>query len=221
MIPIEILAGYFFALVALLFLGLGQEMGRRFAIIENRMLAYSADILGSLAGIAVFGVMSFFRLPAYVWFAIAMALGVYFVPRRRLLHAMGGSWPWRSSPGQTGRWTRKASPPRSVVALLPGSLQAAVHVDRRQQYRPPGNAARRPLRCRATISPYLMNRDAGGKPFEDVLIIGAGSGNDVAAALAKGVKHVDAVEIDPVIQRAWAASIIPTSPTATRGSRFT
>ena len=37
------------------------------------------------------------------------------------------------------------------------------------------------------------------QPFDDVLIIGAGSGNDVAAALANGVKHVDAVEIDPVI----------------------
>jgi SAM-dependent methyltransferase len=47
--------------------------------------------------------------------------------------------------------------------------------------------------------PHLLNRDAGGKPFEDVLIVGAGSGNDVAAALALGAGHVDAVEIDPVI----------------------
>ena len=47
--------------------------------------------------------------------------------------------------------------------------------------------------------PHLLNRDAGRPPFEDVLIIGAGSGNDVAAALANGAKHVDAVEIDPVI----------------------
>jgi SAM-dependent methyltransferase len=47
--------------------------------------------------------------------------------------------------------------------------------------------------------PYLLNRDAGGQPFRDVLIIGAGSGNDVAAALAEDVQHVDAVEIDPVI----------------------
>ena len=47
--------------------------------------------------------------------------------------------------------------------------------------------------------PYLLNRDAGGPPFEDVMIIGAGSGNDVSAALAAGVKHVDAVEIEPVL----------------------
>ena len=47
--------------------------------------------------------------------------------------------------------------------------------------------------------PHLLNRDAGGRPFEDVLIIGAGSGNDVQGALSSGAKHIDAVEIDPVI----------------------
>ncbi len=36
--------------------------------------------------------------------------------------------------------------------------------------------------------------------FGNVLIIGAGSGTDVAVALAKGAQHVDAVEIDPAIQ---------------------
>jgi SAM-dependent methyltransferase len=47
--------------------------------------------------------------------------------------------------------------------------------------------------------PYLLNRDSGGKPFDDVLVVGAGSGNDVESALAHGAKHVDAVEIDPAI----------------------
>ena len=40
-----------------------------------------------------------------------------------------------------------------------------------------------------------------GDTFDDVLILGAGSGTDVAAALMHGAKHVDAVEIDPVIIR--------------------
>ena len=51
----------------------------------------------------------------------------------------------------------------------------------------------------AYVLPHLLNRDAGGQPFEDVLIIGAGSGNDVQAALSHGAKHIDAVEIDPVL----------------------
>jgi SAM-dependent methyltransferase len=45
--------------------------------------------------------------------------------------------------------------------------------------------------------PYM----AFGDTFENVLVLGAGSGTDVAAALRHGAKHVDAVEIDPVIVR--------------------
>ena len=39
-----------------------------------------------------------------------------------------------------------------------------------------------------------------------MLIVGAGTGNDVAVALSEGARHIDAVEIDPVIQslgRRW------------------
>ncbi|MDQ3493098.1 MAG: fused MFS/spermidine synthase [Chloroflexota bacterium] len=38
-----------------------------------------------------------------------------------------------------------------------------------------------------------------GRTYERVLIVGAGSGSDVALALARGAQHVDAVEIDPEI----------------------
>src|SRR5205814_2653677 len=43
-----------------------------------------------------------------------------------------------------------------------------------------------------------------GDTFDDVLILGAGTGTDVAAALRHGAKHVDAVEIDPIILRLGA-----------------
>src|SRR6202008_4019876 len=54
--------------------------------------------------------------------------------------------------------------------------------------------------------PYLLNREAGGAPFGNVMIIGAGSGNDVAVALRPGPRHVDAVKIAPWINalgRRW------------------
>jgi spermidine synthase len=47
---------------------------------------------------------------------------------------------------------------------------------------------------------HLLQRAAGGAPFQDVLIIGAGSGNDIDHALRYGAGRIDAVEIDPVIQ---------------------
>jgi SAM-dependent methyltransferase len=48
---------------------------------------------------------------------------------------------------------------------------------------------------------YQWPYTAFGDTFENVLVLGAGSGTDVAAALRHGAKHVDAVEIDPVILR--------------------
>ncbi len=198
-VPMELLAAYFFVLIALMFVGLGQEMGRRFAVIENRVAAYSADILGSLAGIVAFGLLSHFRVTAMVWFLIAMAIGVGFVRRHRWLHVIGGlgvlglvglaDWP-RDARGVE---TEVLWSPYYQVQFKPKYLsidvnnlghQGMVEIDRA------GPAYR---------LPYLLNRDAGGKPFEQVMIIGAGSGNDVAAALSQGVRHVDAVEIDPVI----------------------
>ena len=47
---------------------------------------------------------------------------------------------------------------------------------------------------------HLLQKHSGGAPFRDVLIIGAGSGNDIAHALHFDVDRIDAVEIDPVIQ---------------------
>src|SRR5262249_24071722 len=52
--------------------------------------------------------------------------------------------------------------------------------------------------------PHLPRQISGMPPFKNVLIIGAGSGNDVSRALQWGAEHVDAVEIDPVIQRLGA-----------------
>ncbi len=45
-------------------------------------------------------------------------------------------------------------------------------------------------------TPYLRIKD---NTLDDVLIIGAGSGSDVAIALSKGAGHIDAVDIDPRI----------------------
>ncbi|HEY9783792.1 MAG TPA: hypothetical protein V6D17_00225 [Candidatus Obscuribacterales bacterium] len=49
------------------------------------------------------------------------------------------------------------------------------------------------IESRRYLLPYKL------KPAGDVLIVGSGAGNDVAAALRNGAAHVDAVELDPVI----------------------
>ncbi|MGZ4809929.1 MAG: spermine/spermidine synthase domain-containing protein, partial [Thermoanaerobaculia bacterium] len=47
---------------------------------------------------------------------------------------------------------------------------------------------------------HLPYRLLGRKP-KNVLVLGAGTGNDVSVALDEGAEHVDAVEIDPAILR--------------------
>ena len=198
-VPIEVLAGYFFVLVALLFIGPGQEMGRRFAAIDNRLIAYTADIVGSLAGISVFGLMSVHRVPAWTWFLIALAIGVWFISRWRFFQALAAvgilavvglaDWPRDA----VGIKTQVIWSPYYQVRFKPMFRSIDVNNIGHQAMVPVDRAAP------AYLLPYQLNSQAGGKPFDDVLIVGAGSGNDVAAALTQGVGHVDAVEIDPVI----------------------
>src|SRR5260370_35201038 len=44
---------------------------------------------------------------------------------------------------------------------------------------------------------FFPYRHVAPRGLGNVLIIGAGTGNDVAVALSEGVRHIDAVEIDP------------------------
>ena len=198
-IPIELICGYFFLLIALVMMGPGQELGRALARVPNRLWAYSIDILGSLAGIAAFAACSFLELAPVWWFGVVLAGFVYFL--------RPGSWSWlprvvapaaavlmMSSAawyaGLTEYWS-----PYYRVTYLPEQGLINVNLIGHQQMQP------RTAPFPAYALPHLLNRDAGSYPFDDVLIIGAGSGNDVSRALAWGARHVDAVEIDPVIQR--------------------
>src|SRR5208282_2673586 len=72
-VPIELIAGLFFALVALLFVGLGQVLGRSFNAYPNRVRAYTWNIGGSLIGIAGFSALSVAQAPPVVWFLFVVA----------------------------------------------------------------------------------------------------------------------------------------------------
>jgi SAM-dependent methyltransferase len=198
-VPIEALAGVFFVLIALLFVGPGQELGRRFRSAANPIGVYTADILGSLAGIAAFGVVSFLWLPAVVWFTAALTLAL-FVHREHLRRnvtcgllaiAVVGLADWPRD--LQGVATDVSWSPYYQVKYKPLYKSIDVNNMGHQGMVPVGRAGP------AYMLPHLLQRDAGGRAFGDVLVVGAGSGNDVAAALRSGSASVDAVEIDPVI----------------------
>ena len=78
-IPIELVAGVFFALVSLMFVGLGQTLGRAFNAMPNRIASYTINILGSLVGIAAFGLASYLSTSPIVWFAVPIGLLFYLI----------------------------------------------------------------------------------------------------------------------------------------------
>lgn len=206
-VPLELLAGVFFVLIAFVFVGLGQVMGVAFNQAGDRLRAYISNIIGSLAGIAAFALSSYLWATPMLWFAVIVALWLYFLRRRTLLQLYCGlavviltgflsynisiRSPYQSSDyhDRSLIWS-----PYYKIVYTPESKSINTNNIAHQamvQIQDSGPAY---------SLPHLLNRDAGRPPFENVLIIGAGSGNDVSAALANGAKHVDAVEIDPAIQ---------------------
>ena len=203
-IPLWAVAGVFFTLVSLMFLGLGQQMGRAFDAIPNRVLAYTVDVLGSLTGIAIFAGMSYQRYSPHIWFAPIVLILLYLIGRRTYfqifaaigivfiiaLNAYGA--------GQGGTETYWS--PYYKIAYTPAKGDINTNnIAHQQMVKIAENGG-------AYSLVHLLNRNSGGAPFDDVMIIGAGSGNDVAAALRYGAGHIDAVEIDPTINwigRSW------------------
>jgi spermidine synthase len=202
-VPIEFIAGIFFALISVMFVGLGQVLGRAFNSIPSRVASYTINILGSLVGIVAFGMASYLRTAPIVWFAVSIGLIVYFIRPMSMLQlvcliallgligfASYNETTWTQIIGRQFFWSPyyKIQYWQKWGAIWTNNIghQTMIKVDEAGP---------------AYMLPHLLNRDAGGQPFEDVLIIGAGSGNDVQGALLQGAKHIDAVEIDPVINQ--------------------
>ena len=57
-VPIELIEGLFFFMVALALVGPGQELGRALDRFPNRVEAYTLNILGSITGIGLFAACS-------------------------------------------------------------------------------------------------------------------------------------------------------------------
>ena len=202
--PIEVVAGGFFVLIALMFVGPGQELGRAFAEAPDRIKAYTANIGGSLAGIAAFGLASWLEATPLAWFGVGFAAALPLLRRWVVPQMIGvvailivaGTASYEGS-GVDGRAFLSWSPYYKVAYNQKSGVITTNNIGH-QTLGKVGRAGS------GYGLPYLLNRDAGGPPIGDVLVVGAGSGNDVAAAIAHGAKHVDAVELDPVIARIGA-----------------
>jgi SAM-dependent methyltransferase len=193
-----------FIAVAIVLVGPGLLVGQCFTELP-RLEAYRLDLIGSLTGIVLFSVISFLRAPSIVW-GVIVAVAVLVLAGRRpsvpggvallLLVIMlaletatpGVSWsPYNKiQTNELGEGADRVVEISANGVPHQAALSLATRADADPQY----------------LLPYQRKASEDGPGR--VLIVGAGSGNDVALALAQGATSVDAVEIDPRIQEIGA-----------------
>jgi SAM-dependent methyltransferase len=197
-VPTYLFVPLVFILVTAVFTTLSIPLGRLFGELP-RLRAYTANILGSLAGIAVFALNSLLWTPPVLWFALvflAAAPVLLPAPRRTfLLHLLAvtmaiGLVAWMGREDVWGPYYRQdAKQVAPQVWLLGGNGIYGIAIHPRTQ----GG-----VNARLYESPFLPPLSPpGGRRIDRALVIGCGAGNDVAAALAHGVARVDAVDINP------------------------
>jgi spermidine synthase len=196
-----------FLITAVTFIPVGQLCGR---LMERRtkLCAYGLNLLGSLLGVVLMLGASFLWTPPPVWFALCF-LGILAFQVRRPVSLFTGIafslvatvilswWPvdrlWNRvySPYQLLEITASRDTGLTLIRAA-GQYYQRIHDLSGQNL----TGSTRQIRDYYDF-PYKMH-----SPLNDVAVVGAGTGNDVAAALRAGAGRVDAIEIDPAIMLA-------------------
>jgi hypothetical protein len=192
-----------FLMTTLIFLPVGQLCGRLMQRRTN-LRAYGLNLLGSLAGVVLMLLVSALWTPPTVWFALC-CLGILLFTLRTPGTLLTGAvfsvvavvaldWP------VTPLWQRVYSPYQLLELGTAENTGLTLIRAAGQYYQRVYDFSS------STVSPALEPvRHYYDFPYttrpnlRDIAIVGAGMGNDVAAALRSGAGHVDAIEIDPTI----------------------
>ena len=208
-LPAYVLLPLVFISVTAIFTMLSQELG--FLLNAYAPLrAYTLNILGSLAGILCFTFLGYLSMPSWTWFFVMGFLLALMLPHGRTFG--------RNMLLLAGLVVIIAASDYAFANLWSPYYRINVlelHGSERRRLRYPAIST--------GIENYILFANGVGhqefttvdknlpfynfpytafslKPkYKNVLVVGAGGGNDVSFALANGVEHVDAVEIDPKI----------------------
>jgi len=203
--PLYLLLGMSFVLCACICYPLGQLSGKLLGT-TDALRAYGLNLFGSILGVVALFLMSLFWLPPVIWFAAVGFVLLYFVLSRDAALPLGIIslcllllvlvWPVQTeiqriySPYQL---LEKMAKPDGLMNILSSGAYYQKVFNLSEQ-----NRGHEPDEDKYVRAYYEFPFSFKTKP-ERVAIVGAGSGNDVAAALRMGASHVDAIEIDPAI----------------------
>ena len=202
-----------FGLLVFSFIPFGQLVGWLLENASAGIRAYSINVLAGLVGIVLFTALCFADTPPVAWllvFAVLLVAGLWKIPRLRwTAFALSLACLALLSISKGDHSTTYWSPYQklSVKPVYDAGEIVSYEVSTNDSWH----------QHIVNLLPSFVSRHANllnGQPIEwdpynlpyrfspspkSVLVLGAGTGNDVAAALRNGALHVTAVEIDPLI----------------------
>jgi spermidine synthase len=201
-------------LIVDLFVPLGRILGRLMNINLNPIWAYSVNIFGSILGTWSFVLLSFFYQPPFAWFLLTAIFLVVFIlwsTRDKKINfgllaiVLILSWFASQVPGARNviwspyqklvvRESHADETGKYIVEVNNNSYQDIMDLSDQYVSADP-----------QTFPPDLKGLSQYDMPWlfhpnpKSVLVVGAGTGNDIASALRHNVPSITAVEIDPAI----------------------
>lgn len=195
--PVWLTLPIIFIVVTSLMATLANEVARNFQRFPP-LEAYRLEILGSLSGVIVFSLLSFSHTAPLSWGLVLCALFLILLKKNNFLLTLFQitmltvilATFTKEALNQTHFWSsyykvdvKEYTGHRYAVNVNGLTQQVIESVEQRKKVKP------------FYVLPYEHRNKTD--PLNSVLIIGAGTGGDVAIALAEGAQHIDAVEIDP------------------------
>jgi SAM-dependent methyltransferase len=189
--PRELVLPAIFIVVSIVLACIGDGIARTFKELKN-LEAYQFDLIGSIVGVVIFTLLAFLGAEPIVWGTVSavvfvwairpktlMPLALVGIPLLAMLAVLGAE-----SRQDNTLWTSYYK--GEYVVMGPQGIGMFV------------NGIPHWFQTDGTDPMYntMYQQRADAAPPAEVLVIGAGSGNDVAKALEKGASNVDAVEID-------------------------
>lgn len=197
------------------------NVGRKLGVEISKLPAlqgYSINLLGSIAGVVMFALIVCLSMPPPVWIGILGLISWLLVRRNSVIIATVIFMALSLTTGLQSRWS-----PYSKLDIIPlahaadsilgpgnyvvNSNNYYFHFAVRILQMDAANSEK--LKSESAVSPQLATVAhyytwlklpfTYSPEHKRVLILGGGSGNDVAFAMKNGAESVDVVEIDPII----------------------
>ena len=206
-----------FVFNAMAFVPLGHLVSNLMSL-QEKLLSYSWNLIGSLSGIILFALMSLFWTPPSLWFLVGFLIMI-FLQKKDFSNLLLSSISLIVilflfivpkdinkedfySPYQIISVEHNSNTSEGGIAILVSNLWfQATHDFRKhegwgmQQFRFSHND----VKAFSILGTYSMPFKIVQKVPKNILVVGSGTGNDIAYALGENIKSIDAVEIDPVI----------------------